>query len=204
MSARKRAASLPETKQHLIFEAALKVIREKGLHRARMSDIADRAGISYGLVYHYFRSKEDLFDAVLNRWWDELFALIDAVAGEGDDVRAKLGQVIRYFLDTYQQNPDLTTVFVTEISRSTANLTRDRLQHFKRFFAQMEDIIREGQRSGLLRGDFKARYLTYIFFGAMEAFVSAMVLADQPLSGDAQKEQIVESILTVFWSGASV
>jgi len=42
-----------EEKEDLILEAALKVIKEKGFHGARMADIARKAGISYGLIYHY-------------------------------------------------------------------------------------------------------------------------------------------------------
>jgi hypothetical protein len=61
-----------------------------------------------------------------------------------------------------------------------------------------------GQNENLIRGDFKARYLTYIFLGALETFVSAMVLADQKIKGDVQKERIAESILEVFLNGAKL
>ena len=50
-----------KNKVEAIFEAACRVIREKGYHQARMADIAREAGISYGLVYHYYNSKSDLF-----------------------------------------------------------------------------------------------------------------------------------------------
>ena len=65
-----------------------------------------------------------------------------------------------------------------------------------------EAIIAEGQSNETLRKDFKARYLTYIFLGALEAFISTMVLADQNIKGNAQKKRIVESILEVFLNGA--
>ncbi|HNU75365.1 MAG TPA: helix-turn-helix domain-containing protein [Deltaproteobacteria bacterium] len=45
-------------KQEMIIDAALEVFRERGYANARMADIARRAGVSYGLVYHYFGSKE--------------------------------------------------------------------------------------------------------------------------------------------------
>ena len=63
-------------KEEAILEAALKIIKDKGFHRARMSDIAKAANISYGLVYHYFKTKDDLFDAILSRWWESLFQLM--------------------------------------------------------------------------------------------------------------------------------
>ena len=93
-------------------------------------------------------------------------------------------------------------IFVTEISRSSTNLTSERLDDFKRFMAGTERVIIEGQEKAVFRTDFKARYLTYIFLGGLEAFVSTMVLADQKIKGDSQKTRIAKSILEVFVNGA--
>jgi len=191
-----------KVKEEAIFSAALKSIKEKGFHRARMSDIAARAGISYGLVYHYFASKEDLFDALLNRWWEGLFGLLSRVRENRQPIKEKLGRIIYYFLDTYQREPELVNIFITEISRSTTNLTPERLENFKAFMSITEKVMQEGQDQGALRTNFKARYLTYIFLGALETFVSTMVLADQHIKGNAQKHRIAESILEIFLNGA--
>jgi len=189
-------------KEGAIFDAALKVIKERGFHKARMSDIAREAGISYGLVYHYFANKEDLFDAIADRWWADLFGLMAELHASHAQVQQKLGRVISYFLDTYHRSPELMNIFITEISRSSTNLTPERLEDFKRFMAETERVITEGQKRGVFRTDFKARYLTYIFLGSLEAFVSTMVLADQKLKGDGQKRRIAESILEIFVNGA--
>jgi TetR/AcrR family fatty acid metabolism transcriptional regulator len=189
-------------RESAIFEAALKTIKRKGFHKARMSDIAKEAGISYGLVYHYFRNKEDLFDSILHRWWEGLFRLLaDVRTGDGQ-VPDKLKHIIEYFLDTYQRHPELMNIFITEISRSTNNLTGGRLEHFKKFIFTTEEIISAGQKEKILRQDLRPRYLAYIFLGALETFVSAMVLADQRIRGNAQKRRIADSILEVFLNGA--
>ena len=195
-------SAFKKEKEEAILEAALKIIKDKGFHRARMSDIAKGANISYGLVYHYFKTKEDLFEAILYRWWDSLFQLMKDINEAQSDVQMKLRHIIDYFLDTYQDNPELVNIFITEISRSTSNLTADRLDYFKKFMSLTEAVITEGQENETLRNDFKARYLTYIFLGAIEAFVSTMVLADQNIKGNAQKKRIAESILEVFLNGA--
>jgi TetR/AcrR family fatty acid metabolism transcriptional regulator len=189
-------------KEAVIFEAALKTIKQKGFHKARMSDIASEAGISYGLVYHYFRNKEDLFDAIIDHWWDGLFHLMDLLKEQDCPVQEKLKQIIAYFLDTYQRDPELMNVFVTEISRSTANLTQQRLEGFKTFLSLTEALIQEGQKKADLREDLRARYLTYIFLGALEAFVSSMVLADELVKNHSQKQRITDTILEVFLNGA--
>ena len=198
----KKIESVKKKKEVAIFEAALRIIKEKGFHKARMSDIAKEAGISYGLVYHYFKNKEDLLDAIFNQWWNNLFHLMADIGKAERDVYKKLRRIIDYFLDTYQSHPELVSIFVTEISRSTSNLTNRRLGHFKKFMSLTEAMMTEGQEKGVLRKDFKSRYLTYIFLGALETFVSAMVLVDQKIKGDSQKRRIAESILEVFLNGA--
>ena len=189
-------------KEGLIFDAALRVIKERGFHKARMSDIAKEAGISYGLVYHYFKNKEDLFDNILNRWWDGLFLLMDEIIESEESVYDRLRRIILYFFDTYQSHPELVNVFITEISRSTSNLTRIRLEHFIKFMKLTDTLMEKGQKQELLRKDIKARYLTYIFLGAMETFITAMVLVDQKIGKNEQKRRIAEGILEVFLNGA--
>ena len=199
---KRNPAEIKKDKESAIFKAALKIVKQKGFHKARISDIAKEAGISYGLVYHYFKNKEELFDVILNRWWDGLFRLMADIAKAEYHAHKKLSSIIYHFLDTYQSEPELVNIFITEISRSTTNLTNKRLDHFKKFMFLTEAVIEEGQKKEDLRSDFRARYLTYIFLGALETFVSAMVLADQRIKDDGQKERIAESILEVFLNGA--
>jgi AcrR family transcriptional regulator len=191
-----------KNKEDVILEAAMKVFKRKGFHSARMADIARESGISYGLVYHYFKTKEYLFETILDRWWKSLFRLMKETSAAAENVQEKLERIIHFFLDTYQEQPNLMNIFITQISRSTSNLTRKRLERFKTFMSLTEGVIAEGQDKGVLRGDFKARYLTYIFLGSLETFVSAMVLVDQRIKGDGQKEKIARSILEVFLNGA--
>jgi AcrR family transcriptional regulator len=189
-------------KEAIIFESACRIIRERGFHQARITDIAKDAGISYGLVYHYFKSKGDLFDAILREWWDGLFRMMERSDASQRTVEAELSAIVNYFLDQYEQRPDLVHIFITEISRSTANLTPDRVQWFKDFMSRTEAIMRRAQEENKLRSDIRARYLTYFFLGALESFVSAMVVENQPLKGRAQKQRIAAGLLEVFLNGA--
>ena len=189
-------------KEAAIFDAACLVIRRKGFYQARMADIAREAGISYGLVYHYFKSKNDLFEALIDEWWAGLDKLADRLAAETWPIEQKLKAVTVYFLDQYEQRPDLVHIFITEFSRSTANLTPDRLLRFKDFMARVEDIIGQAQQEGAIRRDLRARYLTFFFLGTLEALLSTMVLENQPLKNRAQKQRLTEAILNMFFEGA--
>ncbi len=198
----KSAADQKKEKEAAIFDAACRVIREKGYHQARITDIAQAAGISYGLVYHYFKSKADLFDAILKEWWSGLFSMMEQGEKQAIPVEEELGVIVGYFLDQYEKRPDLVHIFITEISRSSANLTPERREMFRVFITNTDRIISRGQAAKVLRSDVKAWHLTYIFLGALETFVSLLVLEGRPLKGRAEKQRIANALLEVFLKGA--
>ena len=59
-------------KRRLILDAAVRVFARQGFHTCRVSDIADEAGVAYGLVYHYFDSKDQILDTLFLERWDIL------------------------------------------------------------------------------------------------------------------------------------
>ena len=64
-------------KRRLILDAAIRVFAREGFHRCRVSDIAREANVAYGLVYHYFRSKDEVLDTLFTERWT---LLLDAIA----------------------------------------------------------------------------------------------------------------------------
>ena len=76
-------------KRSLIQDAAIKVFASHGYHGSRVSDIAQEAGIAYGLVYHYFKNKEnlklELVDLLIEKY--ESPDMIDFAHIEDDDRR---------------------------------------------------------------------------------------------------------------------
>lgn len=188
-------------KQGMIIDAALEVFRERGYANARMADIARRAGVSYGLVYHYFGSKEVLFEIIVESWWHDLYAVMDREIGSGAPTRDKLINIIEFFLDTYGQKPNLISIFVSEVCRSSVYHTEEGLSRFLKFFSLCEQIMLQGQESGFLNREVPPHHLTYIFYGAIETFITVMVLGKEPLTRKRQ-ERAMNAILQVFTDGA--
>ena len=54
----------------------MRVFARQGFHTCRVSDIADEAGVAYGLVYHYFQSKDEVLDTLFLERWDVLLEAI--------------------------------------------------------------------------------------------------------------------------------
>lgn len=98
----------PERRQEntrAILNAALDVFTEKGFSEARVSDIAERAGIAKGTVYLYFDSKEALFEGVLTDLIDDPWSQSDGDGPRenervGDFVRRTLGPIFNDFDDS--------------------------------------------------------------------------------------------------------
>jgi AcrR family transcriptional regulator len=66
-----------ENRRRHIMDTALELIAKEGYQNVSISKIADRAGISKGLMYNYFESKEDLILSILNKGIDEMFTYFD-------------------------------------------------------------------------------------------------------------------------------
>jgi len=66
-----------EEKKTLIMDAALEHFSDYGFHATTISHIARHAGISKGLMYNYFKSKEELLAAIINRSLDEIYRSFD-------------------------------------------------------------------------------------------------------------------------------
>lgn len=62
-----------EEKRNLIMDTALELFSQKGYHTTTISQIAKHAGISKGLMYNYFKSKEDLLTAIMDRSVTEIY-----------------------------------------------------------------------------------------------------------------------------------
>src|SRR5687767_12543485 len=88
-------------KRRLILDAAIRVFARQGFHRCRVSDIAREADVAYGLVYHYFRSKDEVLNTLFSERWALLLEAIEQVDREEAPVREKLHSIASFIIDSY-------------------------------------------------------------------------------------------------------
>ena len=98
-SAIPRATPMPD-KRRLILDAAVRVFARQGFHACRVSDIADEAGVAYGLVYHYFASKDEVLDTLFLERWNVMLDAIRAADREEIPAREKLAAIAASFSRT--------------------------------------------------------------------------------------------------------
>src|SRR5205823_7754053 len=99
-------------KRRVILDAAVRVFARQGFHTCRVSDIADEAGVAYGLVYHYFSSKEEILDTLFLERWDVMLAAIAEADASRRSPRDKLFAVASFIIDSYRHDPELMKVII--------------------------------------------------------------------------------------------
>ena len=126
------AKAPPVDKRRQILDAAIHVFARQGFHASRVSDIADEAGVAYGLVYHYFKSKDQMLNELFTERWSLLLAAIEEVDGQEIGAREKLDAVAGFIIDSYRHEPDLMKVIIVEVTRAANSFGRTHLPEIRR------------------------------------------------------------------------
>ena len=163
-----------------ILDAAVKVLARKGFTATRVSDIADEAGVAYGLLYHYFRSKDEVLSTLFVERWDLLVALIDDVGARPGTTRAKLEAITEFIVGSYRRDPDLMKVIIVEVTRAANSFGATHLAEIERAYVGIAAIVAAGQASGELRSSVSPDFAAMAFYGAIEQVLSVWILADVP------------------------
>jgi len=166
-----------EGKKNQILEAAIEVFAEKGFYETRISDIAHKAGVAYGLVYHYFKNKEEILRTIFLERWSVVLEMIEsALASTDEKAEDRLAGILSFIFTVYQRDPALAEVVVLEVLHGEAFLKDEVLRGFQRAFSGITEIVRQGQTSGEFRKDFSPDLLTLAYFGGAEVLLSASAL----------------------------
>jgi TetR/AcrR family transcriptional regulator, fatty acid metabolism regulator protein len=184
-----------------ILDAAVRVFARKGFHTCRVGDVAEEAGISHGLLYHYFASKDDLLEAIFTETWGELLDSLTAIERSELPAREQLGQVAAVLLRAWRRQPDVVRVLVQEIGRS-AELEM-RLADLHAVEQAIERIVRRGQEAGEFRDDVDPRLASAIFYGGVEELLTAWVFGQLP-DGDADVARAERTLLDIVCGGLAV
>jgi AcrR family transcriptional regulator len=134
-----------------LLEAAKSVFEENGFLEARISDIAERAGLSHGSFYHYFDSKEQIFREVATAVEAELTAPVDAVIFAPESTAAprdRIREGIRRHLISYRAEAPMMGV-IEQVSRYDDHVRQMRVEQRQRSEDQIADSIRQLQVRGL-------------------------------------------------------
>lgn len=169
----KKEESKREKSQRRIFLAAIHVIAERGYHNTRISDIAKEAGVAYGLVYHYFGSKENIMYKILDEITKKFSEKIDKINLENISTLEKLAKISDYMFDTYLASKDVIKLLVNEIVKEP-KVDKD-LFISKRILERIREIIQTGKEKKEIDSDIDPKIYTLVFFGSIQMLLVSLV-----------------------------
>jgi TetR/AcrR family fatty acid metabolism transcriptional regulator len=198
MSAASSRAAAAADKRRQILDAAISVFATRGFHACRVSDVADEAGVAYGLVYHYFGSKEEILNTLFSeRWQIMLDAIAEVDKQQEIPAREKLYLVASFIIDSYRHEPDLMKVIIVEVTRAANSFGRDHLAKIREAYDMIGAIVEGAQREGVFKKEISSDFAALMFYGAIEQLLSGWIFDVIPQSEEdfeQAKSLVVEAI----------
>jgi TetR/AcrR family fatty acid metabolism transcriptional regulator len=168
-----RAAAVD--KRRLILEAAVRVFARQGFHTCRVSDIADEAGVAYGLVYHYFQSKDEVLDTLFLERWNVMLDAIRETDAQPIPAREKLHAIASFIVDSYRHDPELMKVIIVEVTRAANSFGAVHLAKISEAYGQISGIVEQAQKSGEFRSTISPEFAAMAFYGAIEQVLTGWI-----------------------------
>jgi AcrR family transcriptional regulator len=200
MATARNAQAAAEKKRRVILDAAVRVFARQGFHTCRVSDIADEAGVAYGLVYHYFRSKDEVLDTLFLERWNVLLEAIREVDTQPIPARDKLYAIGSFIVESYRHDPDLMKVIIVEVTRAANSFGQTHLASIRAAYDGIAAIVERAQGAGEFKSDVSPEFAALAFYGAIEQVLSGWIFDLLP-SGDQEFEQAKDFVVQTICGG---
>jgi TetR/AcrR family fatty acid metabolism transcriptional regulator len=181
-----------------LLDAAARVFARKGFHASRVGDIAEEAGVAHGLLYHYFRSKEEVLEEIFRETWGALVAETARIEQSDVPLREQLRRFARFYLGSWLVTPDSIRVLVREVARSPE--VGKRVDEIRDVFLGLMRMIDAAKQRGEVRSSCNPQVATFVVYGALEEILTGWVLGQIPGEED-DVERAVVSVVDVAYAG---
>jgi TetR/AcrR family transcriptional regulator, fatty acid metabolism regulator protein len=191
-----RAKPVPD-RRRAILDAAVRVFARQGFHACRVSDIADEAGVAYGLLYHYFPSKEEVLNTLFLERWGVMLEMIREVDRKPVPVREKLGAIASFIIDSYRHDPDLMKVIIVEVTRAANSFGQTHLGQIREAYRLIGEIVTKAQQEGIFKAEIDAEFAAMTFYGAIEQVLTGWIFGLLPQGEEdleRAKQMVVETV----------
>jgi len=181
-----------------LVDAAVRVFARDGFHGSRVGDIAEEAGVAHGLLYHYFRSKDEVLETIFRETWSVLVSDTKRIEDSGVALREQLRRFARIYLGSWLMTPELIRVLVREVARSPD--VGNRVAEIRELFLALQRMIEAARERGEVRADCDAQIAAWAVYGALEEILTGWVLGQLP-SEEEDVERAVATIVAVAYAG---
>lgn len=153
-----------------IQNAATYLFAQKGVSGTNVQEIADRAGISIGLMYKHYRTKEELFNDLVNMARAGLSETTKLLSSNGNP-KEILTAITTEMIDDYKKDDEFTDylIFLTQalISGLESDALKGLVEDDKKLFSALAGLIERGQNNGIIRNG-NPRELAFAYMSAIQ------------------------------------
>lgn len=181
-----------------LLDAAARVFARKGFHASRVGDIAEEAGVAHGLLYHYFRSKEEVLETIFRETWGVLVVETQRIEEAGVPLREQLRQFARVYLGSWLITPEAIRVLVQEIARSPD--VGGRVDEIRAVFLGLTRMIEAAKERGEVRTDCNPTLAAWVVYGSLEEILTGWVLGQLP-GEEHDVDRAVSTVVDVAHAG---
>jgi len=187
-----------EERPQEITEAALAAFADKGYAATRVDDVAKRAGVSKGLLYLYFKTKEELFKAVVRGL---IVPRVDALIGNVDSTELSAEEFIRGpFLDYAKTVPGSPISIVIRLMIAEGSKHPDLVQYYwdevvSRGLATMSNLLEQGVKNGEFRRSAVNELPHLLIMPVVFSVIFNLLFKEQSLDTDRLIETHIDMLL---------
>ena len=186
-------------RRRVILRAAVEVFSRKGFHGCRIQDVAKEAGVAYGLVYHYFKNKEELLESVFASGWQNFLGRVQAEISTDQHVAARVKGIVYVAFEAYRRDPRGVKVLILEVGRSPAGGAVNRGGAFSSVIIAASQMFVEAQRRGEIPAHLEPTLCATMLFGSIEmgltSFVMGLLDKRDDAAIDRARDQVAETFL---------
>jgi TetR/AcrR family transcriptional regulator len=196
----------PDRTRRRLLQSAIRLFAAGGFHAVSVDEIVAAARVNKRMVYHYFGSKDALFEAALADVYSRIEAIEFHAVERGRTPRDKLSRLLESYFAFLDAEPEFTRLLQWENLEKGRHLTRENHLLTKNpFLTRFREIVAEGITAGEFRPDLDVSHLLIHFIGLCFIYHSNRFSLSQSLEmnlGDrAVKERGLSQILALVFEG---
>ncbi len=188
-----------------ILDAAKKEFAKSGMGGARVDVIAEKAKANKRMIYHYFGSKEGLFQTVLENAYVDIRTAEQKLNLDHLEPREALERLVRFTWGYYLKNPEFITLVNSENLHRAKHLKKSEVVkvYSRKFVAMMDDILARGVTAGVFRAGIDPVQLNITvaaigYYYLTNRFTGSIVFERDLMAKEALDERLRFNIDTVI------
>jgi len=171
-----------EIRRQQILDASIRVIARKGYRASSISDMVFEAGVARGTFYLYFDSKEEIFKAILDYYFQSIKNFVMPGMRQGYnvyDASGGLKDLVIVWLRFFDENRDLAKIVIREAAAIDPDYEFKYTEVLKAIHQHWESSMRQLQKIGVLRKDVDISFAGFMVSGMLNQAVLSHVLPSQ-------------------------